>query len=62
MPMTYVVVFLLDMFASVCHNVPVKKKVRTKLRVRVKWNTGQRIHTPKKGKGSYVREKGKKNN
>ena len=22
----------------------------------VNWNTGQRVHTPKKGKGSYNRE------
>ena len=28
-----------------------------KIRALVKWNTGQRVHRPKKGKGSYKREK-----
>ncbi|MGV3756437.1 MAG: alternative ribosome rescue factor ArfA [Verrucomicrobiota bacterium] len=27
----------------------------SKPRVRVKWNTGVRVHKPKKGKGSYQR-------
>ncbi|HEY1172347.1 MAG TPA: alternative ribosome rescue factor ArfA [Verrucomicrobiae bacterium] len=27
----------------------------SKPRVRVKWNTGERVHKPKKGKGSYHR-------
>ena len=26
-----------------------------KPRVRIKWNTGVRVHKPKKGKGSYQR-------
>ena len=58
--MTYVVVFLLDMLTSVCYNAPMKKKVRVKARAKVEWNTGERIHLPKKGKGSYNRKKSKK--
>lgn len=33
---------------------------KPKLRARVEWNTGQRIHLPKKGKGSYKRKESKK--
>ena len=58
--MTYVAAFLLDMLTSVCYNAAMKKKVRTKTRARVEWNTGERIHLPKKGKGSYNRKKSKK--
>ena len=59
-PMTYVATFLLDMLTSVCYNAAMKKRVRTKPRARVEWNTGERIHLPKKGKGSYNRKKSKK--
>lgn len=32
-------------------------KTKFKPRVEIKWNTGTRVHTPKKGKGSYNRKK-----
>jgi stalled ribosome alternative rescue factor ArfA len=33
---------------------------KPKLRALVPWNTGQRIHPPKKGKGAYNRKNTKK--
>jgi hypothetical protein len=29
---------------------------RKKIRKQVPWNTGERVHQPKKGKGSYTRK------
>jgi len=34
-----------------------RKKTIKKLRALVPWNTGQRVHKPKKGTGSYDRKK-----
>jgi hypothetical protein len=31
------------------------KNINNKPRVTVRWNTGSRVHKPKKGKGSYER-------
>jgi len=33
------------------------KKTTNKPRVNVRWNTGSRVHKPKKGKGSYERKR-----
>ena len=33
------------------------KSRQVKIRIRVDWNTGERTHKPKKGKGSYKRKK-----
>ena len=33
---------------------------KLKIRSRVEWNKGQRIHLTKEGKGSYKRKEGKK--
>ena len=46
------------MLTRVCYITHVSKK--NNIRVRVEWNTGERIHKPKKGKGSYDRKKSKK--
>ena len=35
---------------------PVVSEKLKKPRAMVNWNTGQRVHKPKKGKGSYDRE------
>lgn len=35
---------------------PVVSEKLKKPRAMVNWNTGQRVHRPKKGKGSYNRE------
>ena len=35
-----------------------KKNKQIKIRVRIDWNTGERAHKQKKGKGSYNRRKG----
>jgi hypothetical protein len=48
------------MLVGVCYNAAMKKKVTAKPRAKVDWNTGERIHPPKKGKGSYNRKKSKK--
>jgi len=36
----------------------VSEKRKPIIRKRVKWNTGERVHKPKRGKGSYDRKKG----
>lgn len=33
-----------------------KKSLLDKPRARILWNTGERVHPPKKGRGSYKRE------
>tara|TARA_Y100001973_G_C5048292_1_gene256309 strand:+ start:182 stop:295 length:114 start_codon:yes stop_codon:yes gene_type:complete len=33
------------------------KKIINKPRANIPWNTGERVHRPKKGKGSYKRTK-----
>ncbi len=33
------------------------KKTTNKPRAAVRWNTGTRVHKPKKGKGSYTRRR-----
>jgi stalled ribosome alternative rescue factor ArfA len=57
---TYDIVFFVDIVVGVWYNAAMKKKVTSKPRARVEWNTGQRVHLPKKGKGSYNRKKSKK--
>jgi hypothetical protein len=37
-----------------------KPKAKMKIRKQVPWNTGERVHKPKKGKGSYDRKNDKK--
>lgn len=55
-------IFFVDTVIRVCYNAAMKKKATNKPRARVDWNTGERIHQPKKGKGSYNRKKSKKSN
>jgi len=38
------------------------KTNKSKIRVRVEWNTGTRVETPVKGKGSYTRKNKHKKN
>jgi len=38
--------------------IEVSEKKKPVIRKRVEWNTGERVHKPKKGKGSYDRKKG----
>lgn len=44
-------------FVGICATIFSVSEKKKPIRRRVDWNTGERVHKPKKGKGSYERKK-----
>ena len=55
--MTYVRKKSVDMLRFLCYDRYQVSEKKKPIRRHVDWNTGERVHKPKKGKGSYERKK-----